>query len=118
MTRGQFQHGNRPWSWKPVGTERVSSDGTLQRKVSDTGKRSVDWQSVQSIVYREHHGEIPKGHIVIFRDGNNRNFSRDNLEAITRAEWIRRNRIDRYGKEYKSAAITLGLFKKKLEKMQ
>jgi len=33
----RFQPGSKPHNWKPVGTYRLSKDGTLQRKVTDTG---------------------------------------------------------------------------------
>ncbi|MFH0109297.1 HNH endonuclease, partial [Pseudomonas aeruginosa] len=33
----QFKKGQKPHTWLPVGSTRVSADGYLQRKISDTG---------------------------------------------------------------------------------
>ena len=53
------------------------------------------WEYLSRHVWRQSHGEIPKGHIVIHRDGDSMNCDIDNLEMITRAENARRN----YNKE-------------------
>ena len=86
---------------KPVGFERVTDDGILQRKIRADGPPHRRWQSVHEIIWEEHNGPRPAGHLVVFRDGNRRNFSPDNLELITRAENCRRNSIHRYPPELK-----------------
>ena len=89
----QFKKGNRPHTWVPVGSERVTKDGILQRKVSDTGYGPRDWKSAHSLLWEQHHGPIPKGHLVVFRNGNRGDIRIENLELITRAENMRRNTI-------------------------
>jgi hypothetical protein len=91
----RFKTGNRPQTWVPVGSTRVIKDGILQRKISDTGYTPRDWQSVHSMLWEEHHGPVPKGHIVVFRDGNNKNICIENLELISMTENMRRNSIHR-----------------------
>lgn len=44
-------------------------------------------------VYEEHFGEIPKGYVVIHTDGDKYNDDPSNLEAISRAENLKRNSL-------------------------
>lgn len=115
----QFKPGEKPSNtWRPVGAERTSKDGILYRKVADTGHKPTDWRAVHVIAWEAHNGPLPARHIVIFKDGNRANFEPDNLQAITRADNMRRNSISRYGEDYRSAAIQLGWFKRKLNQME
>lgn len=90
--KGQFKPGHKPHTWLPIGSERVTKDGYLQRKLTDTGYPPRDWVPVSHIEWEKHHGKpVPKGHAVIFRDGNSQNFAPANLELISRAGLMRRN---------------------------
>lgn len=104
--RTSFRKGNKPHTWRPIGAERITKDGLLQRKVTDTGYTPRDWKAVHTLVWEETHGKVPRGHIVVFKDGNRRNFEPPNLECITRAENMRRNTYHRYPKEI---ALTIQL---------
>ncbi len=125
--RTQFQKGDDPWNkgthyraggrsaetqfkagtrqgrasilWMPIGSERVRSDGYLERKLTDTGVTRRDFVCIHHIVWREAGREIPPGHALIFKDGNKRNFALDNLELISRANLMRRNSVHNYGPE-------------------
>lgn len=115
----QFKLGDKPSNtWRPIGAERLTKEGLLQRKVADTGVKKTDWRMVHVLVWEAENGPLPEGHIVIFRDRDKRNLDPDNLEAITRAEHMRRNSIDRYPPEYRQAAITLGWFKRRIKKVE
>jgi hypothetical protein len=46
-------------------------------------------------VYEDNYGPIPKGFIIYHKDGNNFNDDPKNLEAISRAELLRRNLNER-----------------------
>lgn len=76
----QFKEGHRPHNYKPVGTERVNGEGYVDIKVADPNK----WKSKHIIVWEEHNGPVPKGSVVIFGDGNRRNFDPDNLIMVSR----------------------------------
>ena len=115
----QFKQGDKPSNtWRPIGAERVSKDGVLYRKVADTGHKKTDWRAVHVLTWEEQNGPLPDDSIVIFLDGNRENFDPANLEAVTRADNMRRNSIARYGEDYRSAAITLGWFKRKLNNLE
>lgn len=87
VKENQFKPGHKPANYLPVGSHRVTKDGILQRKVTDTGYPPDDWRSEHVCRWEEYHGQpIPKGHIVRFRDGDRRNFDKDNLVKVTRGE--------------------------------
>lgn len=96
----QFKKGTRPHTWQSIGTERINSDGYLDRKVTDTGYPPRDWQPVHRLVWIEHHGEIPRGLVVVFKPGCRsavrEEITIDKLECITRVELLSRNTIHNY----------------------
>ena len=75
-----YKKGNIPQSYKPVGTERITKDGYTEIKVKDPNV----WKLKHRIIYEEHYGEIPKGHVVMFLDRNKSNFDINNLILISR----------------------------------
>lgn len=87
----RFKPGQRSNTQRPIGAERNTIDGILLRKVSDTGHKLTDWRPVHVLTWEAEHGPVPDEHIVIFKDGDRRNFDISNLECITRAENMRRN---------------------------
>jgi hypothetical protein len=78
----EFKKGNLPQNYLPVGTERISKDGIIEVKFKDPNR----WRSKHSVIYEQHHGAIPKCHVVIFVDGDRANLSIDNLVLVSRAE--------------------------------
>lgn len=81
----RFKPGLKTHNRVPVGTEREAKDGYIQVKVRDhAGNKNYEFK--HRIVYEENFGPVPAGHIVEFIDGNVRNFSPDNLRAVTRGE--------------------------------
>lgn len=111
------QEGAKPHTWLPVGSTRVSADGYLQRKISDTGYPR-DWKSIHILLWEEHVGPIPTGHCVCFKDNNKQNVVIDNLELITRAERMRRNSIHRYPPELKSAIRVISKLKRTIQEVE
>lgn len=108
----QFSPGTMPHNHVPVGTERTTCDGIRQRKTHDDGPPHRRWKSVHMIMWEEAHGEVPAGHIIVFRDRNTANITIENLELITRAENMQRNTIHRYPPELKDTIRQLGRLKK------
>jgi hypothetical protein len=81
---------------EPVGAYRLDPSGILQRKVgTKPGPNHLRWRSVHELVWIEHNGPVPRGHVVVFRPGQRTNvleqITLDRLECITRAELMRRN---------------------------
>lgn len=116
MKETQFKKGHRPHTWKPIGTEKVDSDGYLRRKLTDTGYPPRDWVAIHRINWEAVHGPIPKGHMVIFRDGNKRNVAVENLECISFREQMRRNTVHNLPKPVAEAVQLLGALKRQINR--
>ena len=95
----RFKPGQKPHSWRPIGYERMTRDGHLERKVTDTGVKRIDYRLVHHLVWLAAGREIPSGHVLTFRDGNKRNFSLDNLELLSQRDLMLRNSYHNYGPE-------------------
>ena len=80
----RFQKGNIPHCHREVGSERIIRDGYIEIKVAEPNV----WDLKHRVIYREHYGEIPDGHNIIFADGNIMNFDIDNLIAVSKAEML------------------------------
>lgn len=99
MAQTQFKRGAKPHTWKPIGSTRLTKDGYLQRKVSDTGYPPRDWVGEHILIWQQAHGPVPKGFAVAFKDGNKAHLDLDNFELISRRELMRRNTIHNYPSE-------------------
>lgn len=89
---------------QPIGAERVTKDGILQRKVNNDMPFQRRWKSVHSLVWEAAFGPIPRGHKVVFLPGQHTSLSAqikpEKLELVTHAELMRRNSYHtRYPKE-------------------
>lgn len=94
MAETQFKKGEKPHTWQPIGTEVVRKDGYIWIKVSDDAKPARrNWKSKHQAIWEAANGPVPPGHMVGFKDGDNRNFALDNLELVSRAERLRRNSV-------------------------
>lgn len=61
--------------------------GYVDIKIADPNK----WKGKHILIWEELHGPVPKGHAVIFADGNNRNFDPENLLLVSRKQLVRMN---------------------------
>lgn len=97
MRETQFKKGVRQGVavklYKPIGTERISKDGYLERKVNDGMPLQRRWRAVHLITWEAANGPLPKGHAVAFINKDRRDIRIENLELITRAELMRRNTV-------------------------
>lgn len=89
----EFKAGHRPHNYRPLGSERVNSDGYLEVKVADP----KTWKGKHRMVWEELHGPIPPGHAVIFGDGNKRNLAPENLLLVSRSELAVMNKFGLVG---------------------
>lgn len=104
-------------NWQPVGTERITAEGYVERKVAPRGPRR--WRAVHVLLWESHHGPVPPGHIVVFRSGDRRDIRLDNLELITRAENMRRNSVHRLPKELAELCQLKGALQRRInERLQ
>lgn len=86
----QFKEGHKPWNYLPVGSERISGDGYVDIKIVDPNR----WKGKHILVWENANGPVPKGSVVIFGDGNRRNFEPDNLILVSRKQLVRLNKLN------------------------
>lgn len=85
--RTSFKKGHKPKNWRPVGSERIDTEGYTLIKVSNEGCKHKMWALKHRIVWEQHHKKkIPRGSVIIFADGDRSNLSIDNLICVTREE--------------------------------
>ncbi|MET1247636.1 HNH endonuclease signature motif containing protein [Sporolactobacillus sp. STCC-11] len=75
----QFKNGRRPHNYMPIGTECVKSDGYIWVKIADPGK----WRQKHLLLWERVNGPVPKGHKIIFGDGDRQNIDLNNLILVT-----------------------------------
>ncbi len=93
----QFKEGHLPHNYVPVGSERIRTVRTNRKtkgdyidvKIADPNK----WKAKHIIIWEERNGPVPKGHAVIFGDGNNRNFDPNNLILVSRKQLVILNKM-------------------------
>lgn len=120
MKETQFKKGMRQGVavrlYKPIGTERTSKDGYLERKVNDGLPLQARWRAVHLLVWEAAHGPAPRGHAIVFRNGNKKDMRLDNLECITRAELMARNTVHRLPKPLAQTVQLLGALRRKINR--
>ena len=84
----RFKKGHKPFNFMPVGSETVKGDGFIYVKIG-TSRR---WKQKHILIWEAANGPKPKGHKIIFADGNKRNFNLDNLILVSDAELLCLNR--------------------------
>jgi hypothetical protein len=66
----------------PPGTERINKGYVIVK----TGKSKNEWKSKHRLIWEAANGPVPEGHVVLFADGNRRNFALGNLILVSRKE--------------------------------
>lgn len=90
-----FKKNQRPPNCKDVGEERIDSEGYLYVKIAE-GKRQ--FRLKHRLVWESIHGAIPKGHVLVFIDGNKLNCDYENLFLVTRGELAVLNKHEKFSK--------------------
>lgn len=105
----RFQKGKRSGRanhlYKPIGTERITVDGYIERKVNDDMPLQARWRAVHLIRWEEMHRRLPKGMALKCLDGDKTNTDPSNWTAIPRAMLPRLN--GKFGRNFDSAPAEL-----------
>ena len=104
-----FKKGNKPHNTKWDGYERVNSYGYVEVRIAERvfiGKHRLIWE--------QHNGPIPDGHIVIFADGDKTNFAIENLVCVSRGDHAILNKHKKYGPEIAQNALLLSKLRNQL----
>ena len=88
-----FKKGQKPVNTAAIGEEsKKSDDDYVYVKIADEDVPSrFNWKEKHRIIYEEYYGPVPDGHVVIFLDGDKRNFAPENLLAVPRSVHARLN---------------------------
>lgn len=86
-----FKPGQIPYNFKPVGYIRYPKKANDYVMIKVANPKT--WQQYHVYLWEKHNGKVPQGYNVIFVDGNNRNFSLDNLDIVSRAELLELSRL-------------------------
>jgi hypothetical protein len=120
MADTQFKKGVRQGVavrlYKPIGTERVSKDGYLERKVNDDLPLQRRWRAVHLVVWEAANGPLPQGHAVAFKNGDKTDVRLENLECITRRELMARNTVHNLPKDLVNVIQLLGAVNRQINK--
>lgn len=107
--KGWFRKGERRGIatrlYKPIGTERISKDGYVERKIHDGLPLQSRWRAVHLIRWEQRHGPLPEGHCLKCLDGDKTNTDPENWACVPRALLPRLN--GRFGRDYDSAPAEL-----------
>lgn len=116
MRETQFKKGTRSGraaeNYQPIGAERISKDGYLERKINDAMPFQRRWRAVHLLVWEEAHGPLPRGYAIAFKNGNKRDVGLENLELISRADLMRRNTIHHLPESLKEVIQLKGRLKR------
>lgn len=88
---GYFEKGQHSHNRLPIGAESVRGDRYVLVKVRD-GSLNDNWRPKHHIIWEKEHGPIPEGHVILFGDGDNRNFDIDNLICVSNAQVAQLNK--------------------------
>jgi hypothetical protein len=121
MAETQFKPGVRQGVavklYKPIGTERISKDGYLERKVNDDLPLQRRWRAVHLIVWEAVHGPVnSRTHAVVFRNKDRTDIRLENLELVTRKELLARNWHRRYPKQIRQLVQLRGAITRQINK--
>ncbi len=122
MKETQFRKGERRGRanavYKPIGTERISKDGYLERKVNDDLPLQARWRAVHRIDWEAKNGRVPRGFALCFVNGDKTDRRLENLTLISRADLCRRNSIHNLPPAIKGAITVLGQLKRRIREKQ
>jgi len=112
--KNSFKKGNIPHNTKFDGvvTTRKQKDGYSYKFIRISLKK---WLPLHIYVWMQHHGDVPKGYNIVFKDGNYKNCSIKNLECISNAELAERNRFTKYPYELRTSISLRNKINKKIQ---
>ena len=102
--------------YKPIGTERISKDGYLERKTNDNLPLQARWRAVHLVLWEATHGPVPKGHAIAFRNGDKSDIRLDNLQCISRRELMARNTLHNLPKPLVQTIQLLGALNRQIRR--
>lgn len=114
--KGWFKKGNVPPNTHPEGDGAVSIRYTKGIPYKYIRVELGKWRQLHTHTWEQANGaKLPKGHIVVFKDGDTMNCALDNLEMISCKDNMLRNTIQRYPSEVKDSIRLLNKLTKTIK---
>lgn len=114
-----FKTGLVPHNIQEIGkiVKRKDNKGRMYARIK-VAEPNV-WQMLHVYLWEQHHGAIPKGFCVIFKDKNTENISLENLMLVSRNELVRLNqKYPMIDKSLKEIALSVIKIQNKVLKME
>lgn len=104
-----FKKGNITWNTRELYSERVDRDGYTYIKLTNNKK----WKLKHRWIWEQKYGEIPADYVIIFADGNKKNFNIENLILVSRKELavLNKNKLLRNNAELTNIGIAIAKIK-------
>jgi len=98
VAKTMFKKGNKPMNTQPIGTihQRRDTGGKMYQYIKLADSK---WEQLNRYTWEQHNGPIPKGMVIVYKDGDYMNNDIANLLMITKKENMARNTIQRLPKE-------------------
>lgn len=103
----------------------TKASGVIVKRKDNSGKyysyikiKHSYWRLLHHVIWEESNGEIPKGYIVIFIDGDRSNLVIENLKLITKIEHMYNNSLYNYPKEIIPSLVLNKQLENKLKTLQ
>lgn len=115
-SRTMFKKGNIPATHREVGEERLSIDGYVEVKVAEPNV----WKAKHRVIWEQHHGEIPPGYHIQFRNHDKTDFRIENLYMISKSEQFRTENclMARYPEPVRQLIRLKGAITRQINKME
>lgn len=101
-------------NYLPVGSERITKDGYIQRKVNDGAVFYKRWRFVHVLVWEAAHGPVPKGYVISFKNGKKDDTRLENLQLLHRRDLMQRNTVHNYPEELRQVIRLKGAISKRI----
>lgn len=87
---GRFKKGENTYNTHKIGHKSVDNDGYVIIKHSNSNKgHSKNWKLYHHYLWEQEHGKIPENHVIIFLNGNKRDFRMENLFCVEWKTWLK-----------------------------
>lgn len=111
-----FKAGQPVWNHRDVGEERINVDGYIEVKVAEPNR----WRVKHRVIWEQHHGAIPRGFNVQFKNHNPRDCRIENLYLISRSDQMKNENsyYARYPKELQDVIRLKGAVVRQIRKRE
>ena len=119
----RYKHTRKEWLDKvthDIGYECKHKDGTTYIKVNNKVGATDNYMTKAQYVYTCKYGDIPKGYILLHKDGNTDNCDIDNLMLMTKSQWafLKASGFVLLNNKALETALTLQQLNKKIKQLK